>query len=146
MYVYQADTYCDDCGARICAELEAEGKAPDDPSDEWTYDSDEYPKSALEESTDGPDHCASGADCIGASVDLKEYGLEAGAELFGAEAPRIGELLSDGLTEYGVSYLREMLREAPRTAYQRALHRYWTETFSDELGAVAQTLDTTTTH
>lgn len=43
-YIYQADTYCDDCGKDIRKELDQLGKAPNDPDDESSYDSDEYPK------------------------------------------------------------------------------------------------------
>ena len=43
-YIYQADVWCDDCGRAICKRLKRAGKAPADPDDEWTFDSDEYPE------------------------------------------------------------------------------------------------------
>ena len=43
-YIYLADVWCDDCGRAICRRLKREGNAPADPDDEWTFDSDEYPK------------------------------------------------------------------------------------------------------
>ena len=176
MYVYQADTYCDSCGEAIRAQLRASGDAPADPDDEWSYDSDDFPKGpCAEEETDGPDHCASYGDCL-EGVDLARYGLHCGAwkeetdsdrgpidcgcgwgaycplsseyvgpertggqretVLVGAESRTIGVLLSDGLTDYGVDYLREMLEEKDPTPYQRALYAYWQEVFADELGEV----------
>ena len=129
MYVYNADTYCDSCGDRIREELTAAGLAPKDAGDEYSYDSDDFPKYAAEEATDGPDHCAS-ENCL-AAVDLREYGLASDAVMVGAETPTIGALLSDGLMD--TSYLREMLDEPARTPYQEALHRYWREIFADEL-------------
>jgi hypothetical protein len=132
MYVYQADTWCDSCGRKIADELEAEGNAPAEPDDERTYDSDEYPKHAAEEPTDGPDHCAAREDCLEA-IELADYGLEAGAELYGAEVRKIGAPTNDGLTEHGAGYLAELLAEADPTPYQRALYRYWRELYAEEL-------------
>ena len=43
-YIYLADVWCDDCGRAICKRLKREGNAPANPDDEWTFDSDEYPK------------------------------------------------------------------------------------------------------
>lgn len=133
MYVYQADTYCDSCGEAIRVALTADGNAPEDPSDEYSFDSDDFPKSAPDNAeVDYPDHCASQGDCL-EGIDLGEYGLEPGADLIGAETRTIGALLSDNLTDAGVEYLRGMLGDAPRTEYQRALHAYWRETFADYL-------------
>ena len=134
MYIYAADTWCDSCGERIRAELLAEGSAPVDPSDEYSYDSDDFPKGPFPlEETDGPNHCAAQGDCL-EPVDLTEWGLAESDRLLGAESARIGALLSSGLTDYGVSYLREMLEEPEPTPYQRALYRFWQAAFSDELG------------
>lgn len=129
MYVYAADTWCDSCGERLRREIAEQGLAPADHDDVYV-DSDHWPQPALEESTDGPDHCAAYADCLEA-VDLDAYGSI--PYLLGAEAPKVGALLSDGLTEYGVEYLREMLSEKHPTPYQRALHAFWREAFADEL-------------
>jgi len=129
MYVYQAETYCDSCGARIAAELDA-GPEPIALRD----DSDHYPQGPYpEEETDGPNHCDSQSECL-EGIDLTAYGPI--PELHGAEARTIGAPTNDGLTEEGVRYLREMLADRPRTPYQVALHRYWQELYSDELAAV----------
>jgi hypothetical protein len=140
MYVYQADTYCDSCGEAIRAQLLASGDAPADPDDEWSYDSDDFPKGPCgEESTDGPDHCASYGDCL-EGVNLGDYGLAIEAPLYGAESRVIGALLSDGLTDHGAEDLRSMLNDrepdTDPTPYKVALHAYWREVFADELGEV----------
>ena len=43
-YVYQAALYCEDCGEVIKSELDKERLTPDEPDNEHTFDSDEYPK------------------------------------------------------------------------------------------------------
>lgn len=65
-YIYQADVWCEKCGDYICTELQREGKAPEDPGDETTFDSDDYPKryDPEMEEADSPQNCASG-NCAG---------------------------------------------------------------------------------
>lgn len=133
MFIYQADTYCDSCGDSLIASLQAAKRLRDERIVD-TGDSDDWPQSVFAGETDGPDHCARGVDCL-EPLDLLDYGLKLSDPLYGAESTHIGALLSDGLTEYGVSYLREMLTEPHRTPYQRALYRYWREAFADELAA-----------
>jgi hypothetical protein len=133
MYIYNADTYCDSCGEKISANLIASGQAPANPRDEYSYDSDEFPKGDYpSESTDGPSHCGSAGECL-EGIDLGEYGLADNAPMYGAETRTVGALLSDELTEHGVSYLQEMLNEPTRTPYQNALHNFWRESFADYL-------------
>lgn len=43
-FIYCADLYCEDCGRKIRDELIAAGKAPQNPADETSYDSDDFPK------------------------------------------------------------------------------------------------------
>lgn len=133
MYIYQADTWCDSCGQSICRALEAKGLAPENPDDEYSYDSGEYPKWAMPESTDGPDHCAAMGECLEA-IDLRPYGAREDS-LVGAESVLIGALIGDSLTDDGVEYLRGMLAEidGSNTLYQIALHHYWREVFGDQL-------------
>jgi len=59
-YIYQADVLCAECGEIVKAALREEGKAPADPSDETTYDSDDFPKFYDNEhaEADSPQHCA----------------------------------------------------------------------------------------
>ena len=87
-YTYQADVWCDECGKRICEDLTHEGKAPEDPKDEHTYDSDDFPKQydAEGEESDGPQNCASG-NCAGT----------------------YGTFLENQLTSDGYKYLKGML-------------------------------------
>jgi len=127
MYVYNADTYCDSCGEAIRKSL---AYLNIDADDEYSYDSDHYPKFVFGDyPADSPDHCASQKDCLEA-IDLREYGLEDNPEiLVGAESFKIGALLSDDLTAEGWDYLEDMLNENPRTPYQEALHTFWHETF-----------------
>lgn len=135
MYVYAADTWCDSCGEAIRRSLIAEGYGPEDVEDEYSYDSDHFPKGPYPlEATDSPDHCAAQGDCL-EGIDLAEtWGLPAGATLYGAEDRIIGACLSSGLTEHGVSYLREMLEDdRDRTPYQTALHALWQTLYADEL-------------
>jgi len=125
MFVYCADTWCDSCGERLRREIAEQGLAPADWDDVYV-DSDSWPQPALEEATDGPDHCAASEDCL-EPVDLLPYGQ-------GLFTPsHIGAPTNDGLTAEGVSYLQEMLGEPSPTAYQQALHAYWRELYRDEL-------------
>lgn len=51
MYIYKADTWCDDCAVGIKASL------PERPLGD--YDSDDYPKGPFDpEESDSPQHCA----------------------------------------------------------------------------------------
>ncbi len=61
-YIYQADTYCEECTAAIKARLFAAGEVPANPLDERTFDSDVYPKGPYDNGggeADTPNHCAS---------------------------------------------------------------------------------------
>lgn len=58
-YIYQAALYCDACGEWIRKELARSGRAPD-PNNEYTYDSDDYPKGPFDNGggeADCPQHC-----------------------------------------------------------------------------------------
>jgi hypothetical protein len=58
-YIYQADVYCEPCGDALRRRLDKQGKTPTDPSDESSYDSDQYPKGPYyNQEADGPEHCA----------------------------------------------------------------------------------------
>lgn len=83
-YIYQADVYCESCGAEIRASLKSQGKAPEDELDHYSYDSDDYPKDAdvEHEESDVPQHCA-----------------------------KCGEFLRNPLTSEGYRYVAEKLNE-----------------------------------
>jgi hypothetical protein len=58
VYVYKAALYCEACGEGIRYELTAKGKAPTDPDNESSYDSDDFPKGPCDEGeSDSPGHC-----------------------------------------------------------------------------------------
>ena len=62
VYIYQAALYCEHCGKEIRQRLMAEGKAPANPEDEYTYDSDDFPKGPYPDGggeADCPQHCDS---------------------------------------------------------------------------------------
>ena len=86
MYIFNADTYCDACMAKWMDE-NAEF-APEDQDDEYSYDSDEWPKKVPDgEKTDCPQHCG---DChIPLSYMLTSYG---GDYVFEAIEEKIKEM------------------------------------------------------
>ena len=95
-YIYQADVWCDDCGRAICKRLTQEGKAPADPSDECSFDSDDYPKQADEDESDTPQHCAAWTQCLNAVM------LPSG--------DKVGFLFGE-LTRDGVEYVKDAIAE-----------------------------------
>lgn len=129
MYTYQADVWCDSCGEAIKERLDAEGKAPADPDDEYTYDSDDYPKYASEGEADSPQFCAAGSECIG-RVDLADY-VRGAARL--PESLRYVGCPMEGLTADGADYLRDLIKSNKRRRDSRAralaklFARFWGE-------------------
>ena len=60
VFVGDACLLCEDCGIALREKLEAQGKAPEFPDDETTYDSSEYPKGPYADGggeSDSPSHC-----------------------------------------------------------------------------------------
>jgi hypothetical protein len=94
LYMYQASLYCEDCGKKLRADLDKQGKTPADP-DERTYDSDEYPKECLAGESDSVSFCEGGADCEDA-ITLKS-------------GHKIGCWLEEDLTDEGVKSLQAAL-------------------------------------
>lgn len=86
VYIYQAATLCQECGVKVKAQLRDEGRAPENPDDEHTFDSDQYPK--------GPYPDGGGESDAPESCDLCHKFLE------------------NPLTQDGYNYLREMVSEA----------------------------------
>lgn len=98
-YIYKADIWCEQCGEAIREQLTKEGKAPEDPSDETSYDSDEFPKGPFPDGggeSDRPEHCAAGKDCLNA-LDLDGF--------------TCGAFLENDLTTDGIRYLEEQLED-----------------------------------
>ena len=67
-YIYQAALLCEDCGEAKRVELTKAGKAPADPEDEYSYDSDDFPKGPYPDGggeSDYEEHC----DSCGTELD-----------------------------------------------------------------------------
>lgn len=59
-YVYQAALLCPDCAIQVKLSLREAGKVPDNPMDESTFDSGDYPKGPYTDGggeADSPCHC-----------------------------------------------------------------------------------------
>lgn len=116
--IYQADIYCTDCGNLIRKELDAANKTPEEPDDERSYDSDDYPKSCGDdEESDSPQHCGSGETCVNA-IEL-------------SDGRKIGCFVSDSLTDYGVEYVKEAI--AADKKKKNEVVQLWADHFSDYL-------------
>lgn len=100
-FMYRSDLFCDSCGETIRNRLTRQGKAPADPDDEWSFDSDDYPKHVIASESDYPHHCGAGDECLEA-VEL--------------ESRKIGKLLSAVLTSDGFDYLEEAIAEGGEVA------------------------------
>ena len=84
-YIYKAALYCENCGEDIRESLTKAGFAPKDPEDEYSYDSDDFPKGPFSDGggeADYPCHCN-----------------------------RCGVFLKNPLTPDGYGYVRERLTE-----------------------------------
>src|SRR5689334_13890060 len=95
-YVYQAAMICADCAEAVKRELTTQGKAPANPDDTATFDSQDFPKGPYPEGggeSDSPQHCDRHAACLNA--------VEVG------EGVKVGVFLENPLTQDGY---REMLR------------------------------------
>lgn len=61
-FIYAADIYCECCGQAIRDTITREGRAPENPDNESSYDSDQFPKGPYANGggeADSPQHCAS---------------------------------------------------------------------------------------
>ena len=114
VYIYAADLWCEDDGAALRKELDEEGKGPEDPENELTYDSDHYPKGPMEEGeSDTPNHCAAAAECLNAMT------LPSGH--------KVGLLLTDDLTSDGLRYVAEAVWEGGEVALE-----VWLDAYADQ--------------
>jgi hypothetical protein len=95
VYLYKASLYCAPCGQAIKNALDDSGQAPADPSNEYTFDSDDYPKGPYPDGggeSDSPQHCDA-----------------------------CGVFLNNPLTQDGELYVIEAVSERPRAAWSAAL-------------------------
>ena len=109
LYSYQAALYCEACGERIRAELTAQGKAPPDPDAEDTYDSGDFPKSAIAGESDTISFCDAGEDCA------NPFTLSNGH--------KVGQYLDQDLTTEGVESLKSALAEPKLDSELASLYR-----------------------
>lgn len=101
VYIYNSALYCEDCGKALREQLTTAGKAPADPNDETTYDSQYFPKGPEANvgwCGDSPDHCASMETCVNACDTGTPYPDGWG---------KVGCLLENPLTKDGIEYVRE---------------------------------------
>ena len=100
VYIYQAELFCEECGLDIKALLNEQGKYPQNPDDETTFDSDFYPKGPYDDGggeSDCVEHCGSGDGCINA--------------IEWDDGSKSGCMLENPLTRDGVEHLKEAIRE-----------------------------------
>jgi len=108
VYIYAAALYCGCCGEAIRDTLTREGKAPRNPDDESSYDSDQFPKGPYPDGggeADSPQHCDS---CL--------------------------TFLENPLTGDGLAYVREAIAEWPERGNLETLAT-WRDFYARELVA-----------
>lgn len=101
-YIYLADLYCDKCGEAILDDIHTNRplSVPPNPSDESSYDSDQYPKYASgDDESDCPEHCCCGPYCIAAEV------MPSGR--------KVGYFFMNALTSDGEDYVVEKYLQNP---------------------------------
>lgn len=94
-YIYNADVYCEDCGRELRRRIAKEGSRPANPRDEYSYDSGDYPKGPYDgedNTSDTPQHCGNGDDCLDPLV---------------IDGEKYGKFLENPLTVDGEQYVRD---------------------------------------
>lgn len=106
-YIYQAALLCGSCARETRRELDRQGKRPDDPADEYSFDSDEYPKGPYADGggeADSPQHC-----------DL------------------CGLFLENDLTSEGIRYVKEAIENAKQAWPSQTAQTIWGPFYQDVL-------------
>jgi hypothetical protein len=120
---YQADVYCNRCTEAIKKRIEKAGEAPEDPDDERSYDSDDYPKMVNldDEASDSPQHCGAHEECL-AAIKLPYGG-------------KIGAWLGGSLTSEGVESTVDMVWNDLTSLqdHSRQVGRLWRKLYADDL-------------
>ena len=108
VYIYQADLLCEECGAEVRKDREAEGFVIDW-DDESSYDSDDYPKGPYPDGggeADCPQHCG---NCHGflenqLTSDGEDYVREAVTRNWGTSGITSGNsgVISEWVEFYGI--------------------------------------------
>ena len=105
VYIYAADIYCKQCGEAIREQIIRERFAPEDPDDERSYDSGEFPKGPYPDGggeADCPQHCGAGPECVNA-IECDD-------------GRKVGVWLENELTTDGVKYVCKAIREGGEVA------------------------------
>ncbi len=123
VYIYAADLFCEDCGDAIRKQITEEDEFryarlapadPADPDDEYSYDSDEFPKGPYPDGggeADSPQHCGNGPNCLNA-IEFPD-GI------------KVGCWLENELTTDGANYVKDAIREGGEVA------ELWAEYYKD---------------
>ena len=113
-YAFNADIYCDDCAEKIKEDIRAEGKEPENSSDERSFDSDDWPKWGNDDAeADCPQHCGS-----------------------------CGCFLENPLTPEGESYVKDAIVEHLRTGQgNREILDLWADYYDVSASDLLQRID-----
>lgn len=114
--VYAADLWCDACADKICDNISkfCPERVPADLENESSWESDVFPKRVKDlGAMDYPKHCSSDSNCV-MPLRLSDGRIE-------------GALLNNELTDAGVDYVRECMRESPNDP----LVRFWREMYTE---------------
>lgn len=127
VYMFQGSLYCEDCGRDIQDKIREEGKAPEDESDEESFDSDDFPKGPFSGGggeADSIHHCDSNETCLNA-IELPCKS-------------KIGAWLGNDLTSEGDEWLASSIRESifRDDAHGRQVNRLWRLKYSDPLSSL----------
>ena len=120
-YIYAADIFCEDCGEAIRKRITQEGNAPANPDDEYSYDSDEFPKGPYPNGggeSDSPEHCGSLGYCINA-IEL-------------SDGTKVGAWLENDLTIEGAHYVEEAIEDDP----DNEVCQLWAEWYAEEISYI----------
>ena len=106
--IYNSGIYCTQCGQEIRDNLDSSGFSPEDPDNEESYDSDEYPKGPFPVGeSDCPQHCG---NC--------------------------NEFLQNPLTPTGIEYVRKEIKLCG-DSFTNTTIREWKEFYSEELKSIS---------
>ena len=97
-YIYNAALWCEECAKAIKTTLANSSYMPEDPSDESSYDSGDYPKGPFSDGggeADSAQHCDAGPDCFNAETL--------------SDGRKIGTWLENDLTSDGVKWAEDLI-------------------------------------
>jgi hypothetical protein len=124
VYMFQGALLCEDCGQSVQNKIRAAGKAPENETDEGSFDSDDFPKGPFGDGggeSDTINHCYNGTSCPNAIE------LPCGS--------KIGAWLGNDLTNDGVDWLVQSIRSSIFTNdnHNRQVNRLWNLKYWDSI-------------